>query len=302
MVEAVLFFKSGKKEKSGRNMVNRVDGNSYYDYAKPKKADIPNTGEKFSLGYQKDELSPELKEKKEKEVSDQEKQQTAERNGVRIELSSRGVEKQKQAKAVEAQAEAFGLTDLLETIRTILASTVTAVRDIFRKIWNDPQPEDTAQDGLEKVESTGTIETAEFVETAEAAESLEIIETAGRPSEVIGTMESLQTTEMAGMSENAGIASAISLTEIKEATGRADSTEDETASYMDRAKRDREIRHHLRNGDMNQVIRLLTDNGRKTAARNSTLLTYYDKNGRVVELDASVKERTLHGDRNTQKL
>ncbi len=66
--------------------------------------------------------------------------------------------------------------------------------------------------------------------------------------------------------------------------------------------RDREIRESLRSGDMAQVIDLLTDNGKRTIARNSTLLTSYDKNGRVVEPNASDAERVLHGDRNTWEL
>ena len=66
--------------------------------------------------------------------------------------------------------------------------------------------------------------------------------------------------------------------------------------------RDREIQESLRIGDMAQVINLLTDNGKKTIARNSTLLTSYDKNGRVVEPNASDMERVLHGDRNTWEL
>lgn len=66
--------------------------------------------------------------------------------------------------------------------------------------------------------------------------------------------------------------------------------------------RDREIQESLRIGDMDQVINLLTDNGKRTLARNSTLLTSYDKNGRVVEPNTSDMERVLHGDRNTWEL
>lgn len=63
--------------------------------------------------------------------------------------------------------------------------------------------------------------------------------------------------------------------------------------------REREIQESLRIGDMDQVINLLTDNGKRTIAKNSTLLTSYDKNGRVVEPNTSDMERVLHGDRNT---
>ena len=65
---------------------------------------------------------------------------------------------------------------------------------------------------------------------------------------------------------------------------------------------DREIQPYLRKGDLNQVISLLTDNGKKTVAMNSTLLTYYDRNGKMVEINASDRERILRGDRNTKKL
>ena len=66
--------------------------------------------------------------------------------------------------------------------------------------------------------------------------------------------------------------------------------------------RDSEIQEFLRIGDMDQVMNLLTDNGKRTIARNSTLLTSYDKNGKVVEPSASDMERVLHGNRNTWEL
>ncbi len=78
---------------------------------------------------------------------------------------------------------------------------------------------------------------------------------------------------------------------------------DETSALdLEEECRDREIQEFLRIGDMDQVINLLTDNGKKTIARNSTLLTSYDKNGKVVEPSASDMERVLHGNRNTWEL
>ncbi len=78
--------------------------------------------------------------------------------------------------------------------------------------------------------------------------------------------------------------------------------ESESDYRMQEALLDREIQPYLRSGDLNQVISLLTDNGKREAARNSTLLTYYDRTGRMVEPNASDRERILHGDRNTRKL
>lgn len=70
----------------------------------------------------------------------------------------------------------------------------------------------------------------------------------------------------------------------------------------DSVKRDEKIRQNLRSGNIEQVISLLTEDGRKSVARNSTLLTYYDKNGKLTQLNASDKERILHGDRHVRTL
>ena len=68
------------------------------------------------------------------------------------------------------------------------------------------------------------------------------------------------------------------------------------------AERDEKIRRQLRSGNLEQVINLLTDDGRRTMAKNSTLLTYYDKSGKLTQINASDRERILHGDRNVRKL
>lgn len=68
------------------------------------------------------------------------------------------------------------------------------------------------------------------------------------------------------------------------------------------AEREKEIQKLLRSGDIERVISLVTENGQKTMAKNSTLLTYYDRRGRIAPLSASDQERILHGDRSTRKL
>lgn len=68
------------------------------------------------------------------------------------------------------------------------------------------------------------------------------------------------------------------------------------------AERDEKIRKQLRSGNLEQVINLLTDDGKRSVAKNSTLLTYYDRSGRLTQLNASDRERILHGDRNVRKL
>lgn len=58
----------------------------------------------------------------------------------------------------------------------------------------------------------------------------------------------------------------------------------------------------LKSGDLHQVERFLTQNGRKRLAHNSDLLTYYDRRGKFVEMDETEKHRVLYGDKNVLKL
>ncbi len=68
------------------------------------------------------------------------------------------------------------------------------------------------------------------------------------------------------------------------------------------AQRNEEIQKYLHKGNLEQVISLLTDDGKRTIAKNSDLLTYYNKSGQISKLNASDSERILHGDRNVRKL
>ena len=226
-------------------MVNKVDGNNYYVYTSQKKIDIPDTGEKFNLDYKNNGSSAETKDKK--EISDQEKQQQAKRDGVVLELSSRGrdtgSDRQRQTETAKAQSESkLGRVPLLETIQTYVMAVITAVRQFVYNIWNDSSQEGVSQD----------VQLLEDI-PQEPKESIDV-------------------------------------------------SDEMSAVDVEEECRDREIQEFLRIGDMDQVINLLTDNGKRTIARNSTLLTSYDKNGKVVEPSASDMERVLHGNRNTLEL
>lgn len=252
-------------------MINRVDGNNYYDYtksdyAKSIKTDITDTGEKFSLGDQRAERQTELKAGKTGEESVQGKGQAAERGGVRIELSGQGMDRQKRRQAA-GHTNAPGRKALAEKVRAFFTAAVAVIGEIFGKLWNASKAEDALQD------SAADGDSAE-VEAAIAEASEETV---------------------------AGILAEAS--EETAAGARAEASEESVADVLaGEAGRDHEIRKHLQNGEIDQVIRLLTDDGRRTAARNSTLLTCYDKSGRVVRLDASIRQRALYGDRNSRKL
>ena len=87
---------------------------------------------------------------------------------------------------------------------------------------------------------------------------------------------------------------------VKKQEPEAASTEESEKEKQ--AERDARIRKHLRSGNLDQVISLLTDDGKRSIAKNSTLLTYYDRSGQLRQINASDRERILHGDRNVREL
>lgn len=239
-------------------MVNRVDGNHYYEYTKMKNVSVSDTGEKFSLDYKQDELSSE-KEKKDKEVSEREKQQAVEKAGVKVELSgygrAAGALDKSRADMVKGRTSAGQGQSLFASIQEIFKTAIAAFKDFFDKIWNEPEAEETVKADAVKQEGIGA--------ESEASQNF---------SELLGEQQDTELPETA------------------------------ESFYQNEARLNREIQPYLRKGDLNQVMNLLTDNGKKTAAKNSTLLTYYDRNGRMVEPSASDSQRILYGDRNARKL
>ncbi|MBP3476475.1 MAG: hypothetical protein J6K48_09185 [Lachnospiraceae bacterium] len=238
-------------------MVNRIDGN-YHDYTSAKTVNtVQDSGEKFSLNYNQENLQTEEQEKKE----EKEKTLAAERSGVKLELSRSGQQadvKWRQEKTKAQEQSRTKEASFLDTLQKFITDFLQAVKMILNRIWNDPEPEDTVQS------SDVTPEEAErYTEEYLALKGLAKPETAGEITEP----ENIST--------------------------------DKTKSPVDK---DAEIQKYLHTGNLEQVISLLTDNGQKTIAKNSNLLTYYDRSGRLTQINASDRERILHGDRNTKKL
>lgn len=240
------------------DVVNRVNGNDYYDYSKlkmPDAADKTGNGEQFSLAYQRAQEETEEKDEKDKaetiDVSGMDMQRTVLQGGVRLELSGSGKTDIKQESLQQSQSAVQGLFD---TVKTWFTAFVQSVREFVYKIWNDQalQADVSVQD-----------ETAESDETERMSEEYLALK----------NLEELQNPEVAAGERLAR-----------------------------EAKREDEIHKLLRSGDMDKVLSLVTENGQKTMAKNSTLLTYYDRTGKITPLSASDQERILHGDRNTRKL
>lgn len=66
--------------------------------------------------------------------------------------------------------------------------------------------------------------------------------------------------------------------------------------------RDTLIKELIAKHDTKGVVDILTENHTIQPAHNSTLLTYYNRHGKIVELNQTNTGRILHGDRNTRNL
>lgn len=274
-----------------RSMVNKVNGNNYYTYNRQKSINVSDTGEQFSLDYKQG--VPQLQSRKEKADSDEE-------DGVRLELSGSRQAASPAARPAKAQtqsdnaaapkaADTARQTSLLETLQAAVSSFFAAIRGFFRALWSEPDT--VAKDGADAIDNAGAAmedtDIADAVGAAiDGADTTVDADAAIDDADTIGTVDAVIDDADTVGAVDADLADA----------------EDEDAYRMTRERLEEEIRPYLRTKDMQQVLNLLTDNGRRTVAKNSTLLTYYDKKGRITQPTASDRERILYGDKNTRNL
>ena len=248
-------------------MIYRVgDGdNPAYDYSSQlKPAKNAESQEKFSLDRQKDQTVPDKKEKKGEDKKLHEKPGVdIKKQGVKLELSGRNaVEPEQEGETAQKAGEKGSQSD---SLRAFFRELLQSVKDFLYKVWNE-SPEETV------ISEDVTPEEAErYTEEYYKLKGIE-----RKPPDI-----------------------------TPEAVGNADitiSTAQKVDPKIQESERDEKIRKQLRSGNLEQVISLLTDDGKRSVAKNSTLLTYYDKNGKLTQLNASDRERILHGDRNVRKL
>ena len=76
----------------------------------------------------------------------------------------------------------------------------------------------------------------------------------------------------------------------------------EDASNTESASPDNVVKDILKSRDMNKLEQYLTADGTRQPAKNTDLLTYYDRKGKIVSVDPSDKRKILQGDYNDLKL
>lgn len=188
-------------------------------------------------------------------------------------------------------------------------------KDKKDKTDGQKKPQTVEQSGV-KLELSGSAQAAQY--TSARRQATANSSAAGEQPSLLETIQNFFTTAVAAIKdffyklwndEPAAVEETSQTADVETAQTIEASVTDESAvsdaeafSPKSEEQLNREIQPYLRSGNLPQVLNLLTDNGKKTIAKNSSLLTYYDRNGRMVEPNASDRERILHGDRNTRKL
>mgnify|MGYP001026857661 CR=1 FL=1 len=246
-------------------MVNRINDNDYYGYSKlkmPNAADKTENGEKFSLNYRQAQEKTEEKDKKEKSESDVDIKLSGKRS-----VMQSGVRLELSGNGQPDAQTAHKNSAHIQGTKTSLLDTLRSLFTVFTS---------AVKDFLYKLWNDSPSQEPEVQEAvygpeSDAAEKL--------TEEYLALHPSVQPLAHAEHEE--------------EKNGHP--------TIHDRDK-EQEIRKYLHTGNLEQVLDLLTDHGRKTMAKNSTLLTYYDRTGKLAQPSASDQERILHGDRNVRKL
>lgn len=216
-------------------MVDRISGNSSYDYPNQKDA-------RKSPAVQAYENTPGKKEAaKQKSGSMQsagsrQHEENREQKGVILDLSS----KAKKDPAAEQK------TSWLAALRKIAAPVIASIAGWIKNFWES----DTAMAGDTELAAAG----------------------------------------MSGMESGTDsvLEDSVELPPLDEVNEIPD-----YESMIDDA-----VKSH----DLHKVEQILTQNGAKHLAHHSDLLTYYDRRGKLVEIDDTAKHRVLFGDRNIMKL
>lgn len=108
------------------------------------------------------------------------------------------------------------------------------------------------------------------------------------------TNDENEKTELPGAEENLEAKVPVNEAELEGPEKGYASTE---STELTEEEQEQKIRELLKNNEKDAVMDLITDHNKKQLAKNSTLLTQYDKHGSLRELSGSEQIRILSGDK-----
>lgn len=263
-------------------MIDPIRDPAYHDYQKKKlskKVSGSNTEKgKFNLDYAEEGVLYEPSSDKEKEASGAEKKQTDSFQAA----AARELHELTETEASTTPKPAAAQSTFTDTLRAFFVRARQMLRRLWSTIWESTPAKESS------------IVSDDELQSAKDGDAVQASADSTADGNVIGTDRITADGPESAAGTNKMTADAAAHT--------ADGA-DTKSGVQDvlHAGNDARILHALKSGDRQNFRSLLSEDGKRIPARNSSLLTYYDAKGNLISPDASVQQRVLHGDRGSMK-
>lgn len=286
-------------------MVDKVSNQKYYEYSKINQQKRSNTeSSEFNLDlgkqgvvYEKGGQKKAEKTKGTPSQNDTQKSASQAASGVKLEISRQGYQKT-AAKKQESS--------IMEGVRKYVTAAVDFLKSLWNKIWNDnpASPKEHFPEILEEKlsgqegagEAQGAKDATAFfggVDTQGENDSAAFFGGIDAQSWGAAERNAQAGQPVFGQPAEQGIADRF----WNRISPTAKPGVPEPASYTQE-----EIRRIFRRGNRQEIEDFLSNHGERHLARNTELLTQYDKRGAIIGLDHAEKERILFGNKNEIRL
>ncbi len=265
----------------GGSMIDKVSNQKYYEYSKinqQRRETTESSGFHMDPGdqgviYERGSQKKSEKPKGAAAEKDAPKASAQARPGVKVEISRQGYRKTgtKQQGA-----------SLAEGVQKYVAIAIGFLKSLWDKIWNEKT--EVKQEGFPEIlegklsGQDGTGETAAPQDGTSFFGGMEPQESSGSAQGAAGS----------GASFFGGIGS-------QEAAAKP-------AAVERPAYTQEEIRRIFRRGNRQEIEDFLSNHGERRLAKNTELLTQYDRRGSIIGIDHAQKELILFGDKNEIRL
>jgi len=264
-------------------MIDKINGNGSYDLSSNN-----SKNKRKNPAVRAYESTPGSKDAAHKRAAEIHKKSSSSKDqedaGVILDLSGKAAGKKKEAEAARQKKGSFWS----DTLRRLVHPLVRWLKDF----WGSGRPEEDVKASDPAEANARAEEASESAETGARAEEVsENAETGARIEEASESAEAGARAEE--VSENADLGPAVGGLPLLDDAGMDELETDEWKAFADKA---------VKSGNLQQIEQYVTRNGAKRLAHHSDLLTYYDRRGKIVEMDVTEKHRVLFGDKNVLKL
>ena len=316
-------------------MVDKVSNQKYYEYSKINQQKRSNTeSSEFNLDlgkqgivYEKGGQKKAEKTKGTPSQNDTQKSASQAASGVKLEISRQGYQKTAAKKQESSR---------MEGVRKYVTAAVDFLKSLWNKIWNDnpASPKEHFPEILEEKlsgqegagEAQGAKDATAFFGGVDAQEENGATAFFGGvdAQEENGATAFFEGIDTQGENDSAAFFGGIDAQSWGAAERNAQAGQPVFGQPAEQGIADRfwnrisptakpgvpepasytqeEIRRIFRRGNRQEIEDFLSNHGERHLARNTELLTQYDKRGAIIGLDHAEKERILFGNKNEIRL